>query len=367
MEIELQNLTKTFGDLVAVDDMSMTFGDGEFTTLVGPSGCGKTTTLRCLAGLESPTEGRILFDGEEVTAASPDEREIAFVFQDYALYPHMTARKNMSFALEHGTMTKAEIDEKVSAVAEMLGIYDHLDNKPGDLSGGQQQRVALGRSIVRDPDVFLLDEPLANLDASLRVEMRAELQKLHKELDVTMVYVTHDQEEAMTMSDKIAVLNDGHLQQFSEPETAYNQPENQFVAEFIGNPSINVFQSADEGNVVRVGPFTLDAPDGVEGSIARGGVRPEDFTLETDPTDGAAATVKVFEQLGAFNLVYLAVDGVPEDVVVQVPASTHVGHGDEVALSIQESRIYLFDESGDTVHSPTLHSERVNTPSGGPV
>jgi multiple sugar transport system ATP-binding protein len=356
MKLEIDNLTKTFGDLVAVEDVSMTIGDGEFVTFVGPSGCGKTTTLRCVAGLESPTSGTIRIDGEDMTDASPQERGTAFVFQDYALYPHMTARKNMSFALEDTAMPSTEIRESVESTAEMLGIEDHLDQKPGELSGGQQQRVALGRSIVRDPRVFLLDEPLSNLDAKLRIQMRAELQQLHREIGSTTIYVTHDQEEAMTMSDRIAILNHGRLQQIAPPEVAYSQPANQFVAGFIGSPSMNFVESTVVDGTVETPGFSLAAPDGVpEGDVTHG-VRPENIELGEDEEGHADASVAVFEQVGSFNIVHLDVRGLDDEIVAQVPGAQHFEPGDRVPVQIDTDRIHLFAEDGAAVHSPPVYT-----------
>ncbi|WP_436926168.1 ABC transporter ATP-binding protein [Halosimplex amylolyticum] len=357
MKLEIENLTKKFGDLVAVDDVSMTIEDGEFVTFVGPSGCGKTTTLRCVAGLETPTSGSIKIDGEDMTYASPKERGTAFVFQDYALYPHMTARRNMSFALESTSMSDEEIRESVESTAEMLGIREHLDQTPGELSGGQQQRVALGRSIVRDPKIFLLDEPLSNLDAKLRVQMRAELQQLHQEIKSTTIYVTHDQEEAMTMSDRIAILNDGRLQQIAPPEVAYSQPANEFVAGFIGSPSMNFLDCTVSNGTVETAAFSFDAPDGAHGAVTLG-IRPENITLGPPSDDGHVdATVSVFEQVGSFNIVYLDIDGL-DDVVAQVPGAKQFEPGARVSVTIDTGRIHLFADDGETVHNPPVFTKQ---------
>lgn len=355
MKITIEDLRKTFGDLVAIDDISMTIEDGEFVTLVGPSGCGKTTTLRCIAGLEVPSSGQISFNGNDITYASPAERNIAFVFQDYALYPHMTARRNMSFALEDTDLSSDEIDDMVEETAEMLGIEEHLDQRPAELSGGQQQRVALGRSIVRDPKVFLLDEPLSNLDAQLRVHMRAELQHLHQKIESTTIYVTHDQEEAMTMSDRIAILNDGKLQQIAPPEVAYSQPANQFVASFIGSPSMNFADATIKDGVVRTAGFSLPVPDGVTGSVSTLGIRPENININ-EPSAQFTARVRVFEQVGSFNMVHLDIDGLEENIIAQVPGSKHFEFGAPVDVSIDTERIHLFAENGDTIHNPDVYT-----------
>jgi multiple sugar transport system ATP-binding protein len=357
MRVEIDNLTKTFGDLTAVDDVSMTIEDGEFVTLVGPSGCGKTTTLRCLAGLETPTEGTIAFDGEDVTDQTPQEREIALVFQDYALYPHMTARRNIAFALEDGGMAADEVDGRVTDVAEMLGIERHLDKKPANLSGGQKQRVALGRSIVRDPDIFLLDEPLSNLDAKLRIKMRAELQQLHDDIDTTTIYVTHDQEEAMTMSDRIAILNHGELQQIATPEEVYTRPANEFVAGFIGSPSMNFLPCSTRDGLVETDAFSLEVPGAEDPSVTTLGIRPEDVVVNGDDRL-AEATVSVFENVGAYNIVYLDVPGLAEDLVAQVPPAQHLPPGDQVTVSLDVDRVHLFDEVGNAVRSPDVYSEQ---------
>ena len=364
MKVELQYITKRFGELTAVDDISLTIDDGEFVTLVGPSGCGKTTTLRMIAGLEVPTGGHIKFGDVDVTDKTPQEREIAFVFQDYALYPHMTARRNMSFALEDGDLSDDEIGHKIEETASMLGIAEHLDKKPSSLSGGQQQRVALGRSIVRDPDIFLLDEPLANLDAKLRVQMRAELQQLHQELNTTTIYVTHDQEEAMTMSDRVVILNDGELQQVAPPEVAYSQPANRFVAGFIGSPSMNFLDCRLSSGRLDAGAFTLAAPDRISDRVETAGtlgIRPEDLSLVPAGEGDASARVSVFEQVGSFNVVHLDIDGRDEELIAQVPGSRHVDPDEVVGVSVDPERVHLFDGDGDAVYNPPLYSQQEAT------
>jgi multiple sugar transport system ATP-binding protein len=359
MKIQLHDITKRFGELVAVDDISLTINDGEFLTLVGPSGCGKTTTLRMIAGLESPTEGSIVFDGEDVTNYSPQERQVAFVFQDYALYPHMTGYKNMSFALEDsGNLSSSEIEERIHTTAEMLGIEEHIDKKPSELSGGQQQRVALGRSIVRDPTVFLLDEPLSNLDAKLRVEMRAELQELHQELGTTMIYVTHDQAEAMTMSDRIAILNGGKIQQVSPPEYAYNRPVNRFVAKFVGSPSMNFLPCRRrEDGTIEANPFSVDEPGTLDTDVVELGVRPEDIELDRAAAD-PSCEVRVFEQVGSYNLAHLQIQNRDDDLVAQVPGNEYYSVGERVGATISRDRFYLFEESGKTAHDLEFVEER---------
>lgn len=357
MKVEINNLTKRFGELVAVDDVSLTIEDGEFVTLVGPSGCGKTTTLRCIAGLEHPTEGTVEFGDRDVTNKSPQERDIAFVFQDYALYPHMTAYENIAFALERVGMSDEQIDEKITDTAQMLGVEEHLDKQPSNLSGGQQQRVALGRSIVRDPDIFLLDEPLSNLDAKLRVQMRAELQEIHQELDTTIVYVTHDQEEAMTMSDRVTILNDGYLQQIASPEVVYSQPTNQFVAGFIGSPSMNFLPCEDVSGALQVGTSQIEPPSADISEASTLGIRPEDITLDRTGNSQFNGTVRVFEQAGAFNIVHVNAEQLDEELLVLAPGSQYLESGDSVGISIDEERIYLFDEQGNSIRTPAVYSE----------
>lgn len=358
MNVEIEHLTKRFNDLIAVNDVSLTIEDGEFVTLVGPSGCGKTTTLRCIAGLEHPTSGSIMFDGDDVVGQSPQKRGVAFVFQNYALYPHMTARKNMTFALEDANYSSEKIQQKIQSTAQMLGIDEHLDKRPSALSGGQQQRVALGRSIVRDPEIFLMDEPLANLDAKLRIKMRAELQQLHQELQTTTIYVTHDQEEAMTMSDRIIILNDGEIQQIARPEVVYSQPANRFVAGFIGAPSMNFLDCNHSDGIIEAGSFSFEAPKEIEGNSTTLGIRPEDLEI-TDRNEGqVTAQVNVFEQVGSYNVVYLDVPGHDEEIVAQVPGSVYLEPGEEVGVQLNIERIHLFDQHGDALYNPPVYSKQ---------
>ncbi|TKX77976.1 ATP-binding cassette domain-containing protein, partial [Halorubrum sp. SD626R] len=271
--LELDSVTKRFGEgdgsVLAVDDVDVDIADGEFLVLVGPSGCGKSTTLRMVAGLESITDGEIRLDGDRMNEQGPAERDIAMVFQSYALYPHMTVRQNMRFGLEESTdLSDEEMDGRVDETAELLDITELLDRKPGALSGGQRQRVALGRAIVREPKAFLMDEPLSNLDAKLRSQMRTELQQLQADLDTTTVYVTHDQTEAMTMGDRIAILDAGELQQVATPLEAYHRPANQFVAGFIGEPSMNFIDCATEDATLVDGGFRYPLGDEVGEAVA---------------------------------------------------------------------------------------------------
>ncbi|WP_254546008.1 ABC transporter ATP-binding protein [Halomarina pelagica] len=357
--ITVDTLRKEFGDdgrtIVAVEDLDLTVEDGEFLVLVGPSGCGKTTTLRCVAGLEDVTGGEIAFDGEDVTDLRARDRDVAMVFQNYALYPHMNVRENIGFGLKLSTtLSTAEIRERVERVARMLSIEDLLGKKPKELSGGQQQRVALGRAIIREPQVFLMDEPLSNLDAKLRAEMRTELQELQHDLGVTTVYVTHDQTEAMAMGDRIAVMNGGRLQQVGTAEEVYRSPVNEFVADFIGSPSINLLDAAVEGGTLR-GPgdfaYDLDDPTPVEGyDRVRAGIRPEDVY----PVDvgGNAAEARVVEPMGNENFLYMELGGV--ELTARVPSAFRPEPGETVRFGFDEAALYLFDaETGESLKTKT--------------
>ncbi|HET8628635.1 MAG TPA: ABC transporter ATP-binding protein [Thermomicrobiales bacterium] len=317
-QVRLQNIRKQFLNVVAVDDVSLAIQEREFLTLVGPSGCGKTTTLRMIAGLEQLTSGEIYFDNVPVGHLPANQRDIAMVFQSYALYPHMSVAENIGFALKMMRVPKAEIKARTDRAAQMLGIAHLLDRKPKELSGGQRQRVALGRAIVRDAAAYLLDEPLSNLDAKLRVFMRAELKKLHDDLQKTFIYVTHDQAEAMTMSDRIAVMSDGRVQQCASPLEIYNHPANQFVAGFMGSPPMNFIDGElrrDNGTLDFVAegvrqplPARLTAAaDGAPAGPVVFGIRPEDIALSPQPADGFhPARVFIEEPMGADVLVTLS-------------------------------------------------------------
>ncbi|WP_137286337.1 ABC transporter ATP-binding protein [Halorussus salinisoli] len=374
VSLELDGLTKVFhddeGDVIAVDDVSMDIYDGEFVVLVGPSGCGKTTTLRMIAGLEEPTQGSIVLNGRDVAGLEPRERDVAMVFQNYALYPHKTVRENLGFPLQIRHFPNDEIEDQVRDVSELLGIGELLDRRPGDLSGGQQQRVALGRAIIRDPEVFLFDEPLSNLDAKLRIEMRTELNKLHARVGKTSVYVTHDQEEAMTLSDRVAVMKDGKLQQIAPPQTVYERPANLFVAGFIGEPPMNFFDcelaERDDGTWVVSDVFELKLPqpmaaklDSWDGDVANlvFGVRPEDMTDTTvveetfSPDTTFEAHVKVVEPIGADKDLTLAPsESAPEEdeFTVRVDSNSTATSGDTVTLAVDMSMSHLFDRTTGT-------------------
>jgi multiple sugar transport system ATP-binding protein len=368
-QLEINNLTKVFGDdegeIVAVDDLNIEIEDGEFIVLVGPSGCGKSTTLRCVAGLETVTEGEIVLDGRPVTNQKPKDRNMAMVFQNYALYPHMTARENMSFGLKMTTdLSKEEISQRVEDAAEMMGIPELLNDRPGELSGGQQQRVALGRAIVREPEVFLMDEPLSNLDAKLRTTMRTELQELQQRLDVTTIYVTHDQTEAMTMGDRIAVLNDGELQQIGTPLECYHQPTNQFVAGFIGSPSMNFLETRVGDQTLEHDNFEYQLPADIAQMLdAEGadtvtlGIRPEDIRPVDAPEQNSIdITVNVTEPLGDTTYVYF--DLGETACTASVPGDLAVSEGDELSIVFPEDRIHLFDgRSGEAIKNREFSAE----------
>ncbi|MFP8955948.1 ABC transporter ATP-binding protein [Natrialbaceae archaeon A-CW3] len=360
--LRVEDLRKEFdrGTIVAVDDVNLEVEDGEFVTVVGPSGCGKTTTLRMIAGLEKPTQGSIYLGDEDVTKQSARDRDIAMVFQNYALYPHKTVFQNMEFGLRMSTdLSKAERKEKVQWAAEMMGIEELLEQKPDELSGGQKQRVALGRAIVREPKLFLFDEPLSNLDAKLRTTMRAEIQRLQDELGITAVYVTHDQEEAMTMGDKIVILRDGELQQIGAPTKVYDRPANEFVGGFVGSPSMNFLEVAarpagnslvlTDGEDFRYSlsqeyARDLDVEDGQTVTL---GIRPEDVYVADPGSDGIETTVDVLEPVGSDNYLYLEI---VEGFIARVNADVKPGVGERIEITFDESKIRLFDvETGESL------------------
>jgi multiple sugar transport system ATP-binding protein len=351
--VSLRGLSKQFDETLAVDDLDLEVADGEFVVLVGPSGSGKTTALRLLAGLERPTGGTIHIGDRDVTDVPPKERDIAMVFQNYALYPHMSVYANMAFGLQVRRFKKDEIDSRVREAADILGIGDLLGRKPGQLSGGQRQRTALGRTIVRHPQVFLFDEPLSNLDAGLRVEMRAELSQLHRRLNATILYVTHDQIEAMTMGQRIAIMNEGRLQQCAEPLEVYRKPANRFVASFIGSPAINFFdgtlESADGGWRFTASSFQLQLPLNGEppvGAVTLG-ARPEDLKLGDRGTFDAI--VRVVEPVGSEMYVHLdCPDGAR--AVARVPADQTVSVDEQVGVEIPAVSVHLFrQDSGERI------------------
>jgi multiple sugar transport system ATP-binding protein len=333
----------------AVDKINLKVEDGEFLVLVGPSGCGKSTTLRMLAGLEEVNGGRILIGDRDVTDVPPKDRDIAMVFQNYALYPHMTVAENMGFALKIAGVKKEERAERVLEAAKLLDLEQYLDRKPKALSGGQRQRVAMGRAIVRKPQVFLMDEPLSNLDAKLRVQTRTQISSLQRRLGVTTVYVTHDQVEALTMGDRIAVLKDGLLQQVGSPRDLYERPANQFVAGFIGSPAMNLFPSKAVSGGVEFGNTTAKVDVKSSGAVTVG-IRPEDLTINKDK--GLKVKVDVVEELGADGYLYghVTIDGAEHNITVRVDGRNHPMRGDEVFVLPVEKHIHVFDAaSGDRI------------------
>ena len=327
--ITLEKVTKSFGETEVIPPLDLAIEDGEFVVFVGPSGCGKSTLLRLIAGLEDVSAGRIEIDGRDATEVPPAKRRLAMVFQSYALYPHMSVRKNIAFPLRMAGMDRAEQGRRVENAARVLNLTDYLDRRPGQLSGGQRQRVAIGRAIVREPAAFLFDEPLSNLDAALRVGMRMEISELHTQLATTMIYVTHDQVEAMTMADKIVVLRAGHIEQVGTPLELYREPRNLFVAGFIGSPRMNFIEGAE---AERHGAPTI-------------GVRPEH--LRPSPTDGPwRGTVGVSEHLGSDTFLHVHDTGLAETVTVRADGEVDLHHGDTVFLAPEPDKIHRFGADG---------------------
>ncbi|WP_300059778.1 ABC transporter ATP-binding protein [uncultured Roseobacter sp.] len=327
--IQLQKVTKSFGDVEVIPPLDLTIEDGEFTVFVGPSGCGKSTLLRLIAGLEDISSGVISIDGSDATEVPPAKRGLAMVFQSYALYPHMSVRKNIAFPLRMAQLDQAEIDRRVTGAAQILNLTDYLDRRPGQLSGGQRQRVAIGRAIVREPAAFLFDEPLSNLDAALRVGMRLEISELHKRLETTMIYVTHDQVEAMTMADKIVVLQAGVIEQVGSPLDLYRAPRNLFVAGFIGSPRMNFIEGPE---AEKHGAHTI-------------GVRPEHIAVSE--TEGPwSGVVGVSEHLGSDTFFHIHDTGLAEAITVRADGEVGFRHGDRVHLTPRSDVIHRFDAQG---------------------
>lgn len=374
--LRLENVTKEYNDVIAVNDMNLDIDDSEFICLVGPSGCGKSTTLEMIGGLTIPTEGKVYIDDKDVTNLPPKDRGLAMVFQNIALFPHMDVYDNISYGLRLRDVPKDEVDRKVDQAAEILQLEGMLDRMPSELSGGQRQRVAIGRAIVRDPEVFLMDEPLANLDAKLRVHMRTELQRLQRQLDVTTIYVTHDQEEAMTMSDRIAIINHGVLQQIAPPLICYNEPANLFVAGFIGSPSMNFFEGEVDGNRLWFDSFDIDissveVPDNVDGLTL--GIRLEDVypaneaSSIADSTQEVSTTVDVLEPVGEQIYVYLDTEEETADIPVEAQEEDtfegadgsllmsldpdyRIEEGEQMDVVFDRSKIHLFEsQSGEAI------------------
>jgi multiple sugar transport system ATP-binding protein len=348
-------VTKRYGDVVAVHDLNLDIHDREFVVLLGPSGCGKTTTLHMIAGLEEITDGELWFDDQVVNELPPHRRDAAMVFQSYALYPHKSVYENVAFGLRMRKVDGGEIDRRVRAAAAKLAIAHLLDRRPSQLSGGQRQRVALGRAMVREPAVFLMDEPLSNLDAALRISMRAEIKHLHTEMRTTFVYVTHDQAEALTLADRIVVMNDGVIQQIGSPDEVYERPRNMFVASFLGNPPINYLSGAIESEsgklFFRRGALRVALPDGMlppSGGASSDvvlGIRPEDVTSLGPSRDGAVlrGLVDSVLPIGSDRFLGLKVEG--SDVFVRVEKQSHHREGETVAFALLPERLHLFDQT----------------------
>lgn len=361
--ITLKNISKVYpGGVKAVEDFNLEIEDKEFVVFVGPSGCGKSTTLRMIAGLENITDGELYIDDKLMNSVEPKDRDIAMVFQNYALYPHMSVYQNMAFGLKLRKMSKEEIDKKVISAAKILGLEDYLERKPKSLSGGQRQRVALGRAIVRDPKVFLLDEPLSNLDAKMRTQMRTEINKLHKNLETTFVYVTHDQIEAMTMGTKIVVMKDGYIQQVDDSYHLYEYPVNKFVAGFIGTPQMNfidvTFRKKGNEIVFEFGGFSINAPKSLIDRLLIDeyldkeftlGVRAEDVKTDKDYIDkhnkhSFKANLKVVEQLGNETLLYFNIPEIIDEFIIRTNERKMWKLNEDINLAFDMERIKLFDK-----------------------
>ncbi|MBB97004.1 MAG: sugar ABC transporter ATP-binding protein [Rhodobacteraceae bacterium] len=327
--IVLDKVTKSFGDVQVIPPLDLTIEDGEFTVFVGPSGCGKSTLLRLIAGLEDVSTGQIRIDRQDATMVPPAKRGLAMVFQSYALYPHMSVRKNIAFPLRMAKLDQAEIDRRVTGAAEVLNLTDYLDRRPGQLSGGQRQRVAIGRAIVREPAAFLFDEPLSNLDAALRVGMRLEISELHERLKTTMIYVTHDQVEAMTMADKIVVLRAGNIEQVGSPLELYREPRNLFVAGFIGSPRMNFIEGPE---AAKLGAKTI-------------GIRPEHITV-SDSEGPWSGVVSVSEHLGSDTYFHVHDTGLAETITVRADGEVGFRHGDRIHLTPRMDVMQRFDAEG---------------------
>ncbi|MTH96066.1 ABC transporter ATP-binding protein [Roseibium sp. RKSG952] len=328
-QITLNKVTKQFGDVQVIPPLDLTIEDGEFVVFVGPSGCGKSTLLRLIAGLEDVSSGQIKIDGQDATELAPAKRRLAMVFQSYALYPHMSVRKNIAFPMKMAGIDRETQNRKVEAAAKVLNLTDYLDRRPGQLSGGQRQRVAIGRAIVREPAAFLFDEPLSNLDAALRVNMRLEISELHQNLETTMVYVTHDQVEAMTMADKIVVLQKGVIEQVGSPLDLYKEPANTFVAGFIGSPKMNL----------------ISGPQAQKQNAHTIGIRPEHIGISS--TEGAwQGVVGVSEHLGSDSFFHVTVNGLADPITVRASGEIGLHHGDKVYLSPDLTKLHRFNDKG---------------------
>jgi ABC-type sugar transport system ATPase subunit len=357
--VSLRRMSKSYGAVPVIRSLDIDVPDGQFLTILGPSGCGKSTALACIAGLEQPTSGQIVFGGSDVTRLEPHERDVAMVFQDYALYPHMTVRENMSFGLRQQKVSLAQIKRQIDTAAELLGLTPLLDRRPAELSGGQRQRVAVGRAVVRNPSVFLMDEPLSNLDAALRIKTRTEIKRLQRELGVTSVFVTHDQEEAMVLSDCVAVMSGGDLQQFGAPMDVYRNPANLFVASFIGSPAMNflevTLERASDAVICHLGDQGLQLPHNVvssetlsklrPGRKALMGIRPTDLVVEGAGDLDLRGKVFLVEPVGSVTYVDVDLDGWSVKATSDPDRTPAVGEG--VSLSCRSGRICLFDPDSE--------------------
>lgn len=349
--VEIKNLDLSFGSVQVLKQLNIDIEDGEFLVLLGSSGCGKSTLLNCIAGLLEVSGGQIFIKGENVTWAEPSDRGIGMVFQSYALYPQMTVRGNLSFGLKNARVSKSEITERVDRVAEILQIEPLLDRKPGALSGGQRQRVAIGRALVRDVDVFLFDEPLSNLDAKLRTDLRVELKRLHKKLQNTMIYVTHDQVEAMTLADRISIMKDGMIQQLDTPEVIYEKPCNKYVADFIGSPAMNLFEGTLSGNTFSGEGFEVDVsgyefgPEGPKNGAVWFGIRPEHIFTQASGSAAFSgqAEIDIVEPMGSDTLVW--VDFAGQSVRVRTEGKSGLKSGQSLTIEFDASSVHLFDKT----------------------
>ena len=384
-DVKLEAITKQYDEVTAVDDMNLDIRDGEFVTFVGPSGCGKSTTMETIAGLTKPTEGKVIISGRDVTKLPPKDRGISMVFQNIALFPHMDVFDNISFGLRLRDYDSEEIQRRVDHAADVVQLEDMQDRMPEEMSGGQRQRVAIARAIVRNPDVFLMDEPLANLDAKLRVHMRTELQRLHKELDTTIIYVTHDQAEAMTMSDRICVINSGQLQQIDPPLVCYNEPANTFVAGFIGSPSMNFIEGEITNSGFKSEHFSVEFdPKALNVDLGRTvtlGVRPEDVyeTTKTefvdDRTDPISAKTDVLEPMGNEVFIYLllsedaeaSMDAAKADdqLLMSTDPDSTLGEDEQIEVVLDRNKLHLFDGVTGEAITHGLAPSTADTPEAG--
>jgi len=348
-QLGLSNLRKSFGTIEVIKGLDLEIQDGEFVVFVGPSGCGKSTTLRIIAGLEDANSGVISLDGQDVTSTRPADRGIAMVFQSYALFPHMTVAENIGFGLQLRKTDRATLNAKVGGVAETLQLTPMLQRYPRELSGGQRQRVAIGRAIIRDPKLFLFDEPLSNLDAALRVQTRLEIARLHRKLRATMVYVTHDQVEAMTLADRIVVFNDGQIEQVGTPMELYECPANRFVAGFIGAPSMNFISVQVTGDQVKVaGMATVPLPSG-KAEASEIGIRPEHIAVTTPSEATFQGEIELVERLGAETYAYIRIEGQATNITLRLPGETAFEPGKTIGLKLDWARVHWFDSRGRVI------------------